>query len=61
MASPFPEARIEVDYPLYSVDYDPEDASRIVIGGGGGAGRSGVANKMVSFGIRINPGETIES
>lgn len=61
MASLFPEARIEVDYPLYSVDYDPEDASRIVIGGGGGAGRSGVANKMVSFVTGITPGEMPES
>lgn len=47
MASPFPTARAEVDYPLYAVDFDPEDATRIVVGGGGGAGRSGVANKIV--------------
>lgn len=47
MASPFLRADAEVDYPLYAVDFDPEDASRIVIGGGGGVGRSGVPNKIV--------------
>lgn len=48
MAPPFPRAQIEVDYPIYAVDFDPQDANRLVIGGGGGAGRSGVGNKIVS-------------
>ncbi|KND87932.1 hypothetical protein TOPH_07410, partial [Tolypocladium ophioglossoides CBS 100239] len=46
MTPPFPHASIELDYPLYAVDFDPEDASRLVVGGGGGAGRSGVGNKI---------------
>lgn len=46
MAPPFPRAQIEVDYPIYAVDFDPQDANRLVIGGGGGAGRSGVGNKI---------------
>ncbi|KJZ72936.1 hypothetical protein HIM_07699 [Hirsutella minnesotensis 3608] len=46
MASPFPRATIELDYPLYDVDFDPDDAKRLVVGGGGGAGRSGVGNKI---------------
>jgi hypothetical protein len=47
MAPPFPAAGIELDYPLYAVDFDPEDANRLVVGGGGGANRSGVSNKIV--------------
>ncbi|GAO13171.1 uncharacterized protein UV8b_03575 [Ustilaginoidea virens] len=46
MAPPFPRADIELDYPIYAVDFDPEDATRLAVGGGGGAGRSGVGNKM---------------
>ena len=49
MAPPFPRASIELDYPLYAVDFDPEDSTRLVVGGGGGAGRSGVGNKIVSW------------
>lgn len=47
MAPSFPGARTEVDYPIYSIDFDPEDANRLVVGGGGGAGCSGVGNKIV--------------
>ncbi|UPK89778.1 hypothetical protein LCI18_000713 [Fusarium solani-melongenae] len=46
MVPPFPRASIELDYPLYAVDFDPEDSTRLVVGGGGGAGRSGVGNKI---------------
>ncbi|KAG5982294.1 hypothetical protein E4U55_002082 [Claviceps digitariae] len=46
MAPPFPRAQFEVDYPIYAVDFDPQDATKLVIGGGGGAGRSGVGNKI---------------
>ncbi|KAG6031723.1 hypothetical protein E4U41_007473 [Claviceps citrina] len=46
MASPFPRAQIEVDYPIYAVEFDPQDANKLFIGGGGGAGRSGVGNKI---------------
>jgi hypothetical protein len=47
MALPFPQATIKLDYPLYAVSFDPQDANRIVVGGGGGVGRSGVGNKIV--------------
>lgn len=47
MATPFPQASITLDYPLFGVDFDPQDANRIIVGGGGGAGRSGVGNKIV--------------
>jgi hypothetical protein len=46
MASSFPRSSIQLDYPLYAIDFDPEDATRVVVGGGGGAGRSGVGNKI---------------
>ncbi|KAK2594948.1 hypothetical protein QQS21_007351 [Conoideocrella luteorostrata] len=46
MAPAISRANIEVDYPIYAVDFDPEDANRLVVGGGGGEGRSGVGNKM---------------
>ncbi|KAM4057121.1 guanine nucleotide exchange factor-like protein [Hirsutella rhossiliensis] len=49
MAPPFPCATIELDYPLYALDFDPEDARRLVVGGGGGAGRSGVGNKITAL------------
>lgn len=46
MAPPFQCASIELDYPLYAVDFDREDSNRLVVAGGGGAGRSGVGNKI---------------
>ncbi|KAF5975276.1 hypothetical protein FCOIX_7750 [Fusarium coicis] len=46
MASPFPRSSIQLDYPIYAIDFDPEDSTRVVVGGGGGAGRSGVGNKI---------------
>lgn len=49
MASSFPRSSIQLDYPLYAIDFDPEDATRVVVGGGGGAGRSGVGNKIVGW------------
>lgn len=49
MSSPFPHASVELSYPLYAIEFDPEDANRLVVGGGGGAGHSGVGNKIVSF------------
>ncbi|KAL8387892.1 hypothetical protein RB595_009598 [Gaeumannomyces hyphopodioides] len=39
-------AKITLTYPLYACDFDPNNASRLVVGGGGGAGRSGVGNKI---------------
>lgn len=46
MGSPFPQASIELDYPPYAVAFDEQDSNRLVVGGGGGAGRSGVGNKI---------------
>lgn len=46
MAPPFPESKITLDYPLYGCDFDPQDPNRLFVGGGGGASRTGVGNKI---------------
>ncbi|KAH8794652.1 hypothetical protein BGZ57DRAFT_316591 [Hyaloscypha finlandica] len=46
MAPLIPSAKATLSYPLYACDFDPLDANRLVVGGGGGAGRSGVGNKI---------------
>lgn len=46
MAPPFPETKITLDYPLYGCDFDPQDANRLFVAGGGGASRTGVGNKI---------------
>ncbi|KAI9741804.1 MAG: Glycine--tRNA ligase 1, mitochondrial [Cirrosporium novae-zelandiae] len=46
MAPDIPSAKITLDYPLYSADFDPQNHGFLLVGGGGGAGRSGVSNKI---------------
>jgi hypothetical protein len=46
MAPVIAASTLRLSYPLYAVDFDPEDADCLVIGGGGGAARSGVGNKV---------------
>lgn len=46
MAPSIPSTELRLSYPLYACDFDPQDANRLVVGGGGGEGRSGVANKI---------------
>lgn len=57
-------AKITLTYPLYACDFDPNDASRLVVGGGGGAGRSGVGNKITvldtTFPEALEPSAEIE-
>lgn len=40
-------AKLTVSCPLFAADFDPRDNRRLVVGGGGGEGRSGVGNKIV--------------
>ncbi|CAK7230136.1 hypothetical protein SCUCBS95973_007470 [Sporothrix curviconia] len=40
-----------LDYPLYVCDFDPTDAGRLIVGGGGGASRTGVGNKITLINI----------
>lgn len=44
--APFPESKIKLDYPLYGCDFDPQDSTRLFVGGGGGASKTGVGNKI---------------
>jgi hypothetical protein len=47
MAPPLDFAKVTLSYPLYACDFDPNEPARLIVGGGGGAGRSGVGNKIV--------------
>lgn len=46
--SQIPCAKITLTYPLYAADFDPQNSDFLLVGGGGGEGRSGVGNKIVS-------------
>ncbi|KAK1751683.1 hypothetical protein QBC47DRAFT_390740 [Echria macrotheca] len=46
MAPLLQTASQQLSYPLYACDFDPQDANRLVVGGGGGPGRSGVSNQI---------------
>ena len=48
MAPVIPSSKITLSYPLYGADFDPEDDRFLLVGGGGGEGRTGVGNKIVS-------------
>ena len=48
MAPLIPFAKATLSYPTYACDFDPLDSSRLIVGGGGGAGKTGVGNKIVS-------------
>ncbi|OAA53825.1 hypothetical protein SPI_09270 [Niveomyces insectorum RCEF 264] len=39
-------SRTTLDYPLYVCEFDPSDPGRLIVGGGGGASRTGVGNKI---------------
>jgi len=47
MSPPAANAKITLTYPLYAADFDPQNSSFLLVGGGGGEGRSGVGNKIV--------------
>ena len=49
MAPQIQSAKITLTYPLYVSDWI--DENRLVVGGGGGSGRNGVGNKIVSPGL----------
>lgn len=49
MAPPIATAKITLTYPIYAADFDPHSDGLLLVGGGGGEGRSGVGNKIVSL------------
>ena len=42
------ESWIKLDYPVYACDFDTQDDTRLITAGGGGPGKSGVRNEIVS-------------
>lgn len=55
MAPLFPDSKITLDYPLYACDFDPQDSTRLFVGGGGGSSRTGVGNKITSLDVSRDP------
>lgn len=47
MAPSIPSAKITLSCPLFAADFDPRNHGLLLVGGGGGEGRSGVGNKIV--------------
>ena len=47
MGPPMATAKLTLSYPLYAADFDPKNNGFLIVGGGGGEGRSGVGNKIV--------------
>ncbi|ODH13537.1 hypothetical protein ACO22_07164 [Paracoccidioides brasiliensis] len=54
MAPDTPSAKITLSCPLFGVDFDPRNSDFVLVGGGGGEGRSGVGNKIASN-LSTNP------
>ncbi|KAL9601704.1 MAG: hypothetical protein Q9219_002315 [cf. Caloplaca sp. 3 TL-2023] len=46
MAPSIASAKLELSYPLYASDFDPQNSSFLLVGGGGGESRTGVGNKI---------------
>ncbi|KAL9625356.1 MAG: hypothetical protein Q9160_000419 [Pyrenula sp. 1 TL-2023] len=44
MSSLIRSSKITLSYPIFCADFDPQNAGLLIVGGGGGAGRTGVGN-----------------
>ena len=53
MAPPFASSNVTLSCPLYACDFDPNNHDFLLVGGGGGEGRSGVGNKIVEHPSRL--------
>lgn len=47
MAPKITSSKITLSCPLFAADFDPHNHGFLLVGGGGGEGRSGVGNKIV--------------
>ncbi len=47
MAPSIASAKLTLSYPIYASDFDPQNSDFLLVGGGGGEGRTGVGNKIV--------------
>ncbi|KAH6661078.1 hypothetical protein BKA67DRAFT_550112 [Truncatella angustata] len=54
-----PSAKITLSCPLWACDFVPQDASQLIVGGGGGAGRHGVGNKITL--LKVSSQTDVES
>ncbi|KAI9782520.1 MAG: hypothetical protein M1816_001858 [Peltula sp. TS41687] len=54
MASTVDIAKTKLTYPLFSADFDPEDDRYLLVGGGGGEGKTGVGNRITLLDIRAH-------
>ena len=48
MAPTIYPAKLTLSCPLFAADFDPRNNRFLLVGGGGGQGRSGVGNKIAS-------------
>jgi glycyl-tRNA synthetase len=48
MAPTIHSAKLTLSCPLFAADFDPRNNGLLLVGGGGGEGRSGVDNKIAS-------------
>lgn len=48
MAPTIPSAKLTLSCPLFAADFDPRNSDYLLVGGGGGEGRSGVGNRIAS-------------
>lgn len=48
MSPSIPSAKLTLSCPLFAADFDPRHHGLLLVGGGGGEGRSGVGNKIAS-------------
>ncbi|KAI4192078.1 MAG: hypothetical protein LQ346_004487 [Caloplaca aetnensis] len=46
MAPSLASAKLTLSYPIYASDFDPQNSDFLLVGGGGGEGRTGVGNKI---------------
>lgn len=49
MAPPVSYAKTTLPFPIFAAEFDPYSRGYLVVGGGGGEGRSGVPNQIVSI------------
>ncbi|KAM0324364.1 hypothetical protein ACHAQA_008145 [Verticillium albo-atrum] len=49
MPPSLPVTRLTLGYPPFACDFDPQDATRLLVSGGGGANRSGVPNRITAI------------
>ncbi|GJP90081.1 hypothetical protein AnigIFM63604_008634 [Aspergillus niger] len=53
MSPSIPSAKLTLSCPLFAADFDPRHHGLLLVGGGGGEGRSGVGNKIASSALAL--------